>query len=426
MAMRPSRRTLQRFGLLTSLYLAQGLPFGFFTQALPVLLRKRGLSLGAIGLSSLLALPWALKFVWAPLVDRFHVPRFGRRRSWIVPMQALSVLTLVITALHEPAGEGGSLGPLLASVFAINLFAATQDIATDGLAVDILPSAERGLANGIQVAGYRAGMIIGGGALLVFFASIGWRRTFLTMALMVTLTTLPIVFSRAELPGRTALPSEGPRRANVQAPPIDVPPSRARFDFFRRSYALPVLTLLVIYKFGDVFAMGMLRPFLADLGLSLADLGWLLGTVGFLAGLLGALTGGALVGPVGRRRALVLFGTLQALTIFGYAFAARGHTARPFLYFLCAAEHFAGGMATAALFTCMMDWTAPETSATDYTIQASAVVIATGAASSLSGFSAQRLGYPTHFLVASVLAIAAPPVVGLLFPRRADVVTEIS
>ncbi len=393
------RVSTARLGLLASLYISQGLPFGFFTQALPVLLRKHGLSLGEIGLSSLLAIPWALKFAWAPLVDRYSVHRFGRRRSWIVPMQVLTIVVLLLTSLGEPAH---SFRWVLVAVLVVNLLSATQDIATDGLAVDMLEPHERGLANGIQVAGYRAGMIIGGGALLIFFEKIGWTWTFLTMAALVAATSIPILLSTHE---RNNAGREAPRAA--------------RTSFFRRPYAVRVLLLLAVYKFGDAFAVGMLRPFLADLGLSIGDVGWLIGTVGFVAGLLGALAGGAMVTRIGRKRSLVTFATIQAATVFGYAYVANGHAGHALLYGLCAAEHFAGGMATAALFTCMMDWTEPATAATDYTIQASAVVIATGAAASLSGFSAQGLGYSTHFLLASGLSLAVPPLVGVLFPRVA-------
>ncbi len=394
------RASTARLGLLTSLYVAQGLPFGFFTQALPVLLRKHGLSLGAIGLSSLLAIPWALKFLWAPLVDRYSVRRFGRRRTWILPMQLLTILVLLFTSLREPTE---SFRWVLVAVLVVNFLSATQDIATDGLAVDMLEVHERGLANGIQVAGYRAGMIVGGGALLIFFERIGWTWTFVTMAGLVAATSIPIFLSRQE---RKNVSDEVARRAHA-------------ISFFRRPYAVRVLILLAIYKFGDAFAVGMLRPFLADLGLSIGDVGWLIGTVGFVAGLLGALAGGAMVTRIGRKRSLVTFAILQAATVFGYAYVAKGHAGNAMLYGLCAGEHFAGGMATAALFTCMMDWTEPRTSATDYTIQASAVVIATGAAASLSGFSAQRLGYGTHFLLASGLALSVPPLVAVLFPRNA-------
>ncbi|WP_437660899.1 MFS transporter [Sorangium sp. So ce1182] len=399
--MRFPHLSLRRLGLLTSLYMCQGLPFGFFTQALPVLLRKQGISLEGIGLASLLALPWALKFLWAPLVDRFFSPRLGRRRSWILPSQGLMTLVLGLLSLRGP-GEG--LSWVLAAVLIVNLLSATQDIATDGMAVDMLAPGERGWANGIQVAGYRAGMIVGGGALLVLFDRLGWGLTFAFMALSIALLSIPTLLTREAggAPGSD-------RAASVAA---------IATSFWRRPHARQVLALLVVYKLGDAFAVGMLRPFLSDIGLSLSDIGWLVGTVGFVAGLLGALTGGALVLRLGRRSSLVGFAVLQAVSVLGYAYVARAEPGVPLLAALCAFEHFAGGMATAALFTCMMDWTDRESAATDYTIQASAVVIATGVASAASGFSAGRLGYPLHFSVAAALAALSPVAALLLFPGR--------
>jgi MFS family permease len=124
-----------KLGLLVSLYFAQGLPFGLFTQALPVMLCKHGYSLSENGLASLLAMPWALKFLWAPAVDRFGFWRFGRRKSWIVPLQAMAALVLLMlsaSAIEE------HISMLLVAVFVLNLVAATQDITTDGMAVDML------------------------------------------------------------------------------------------------------------------------------------------------------------------------------------------------------------------------------------------------------------------------------------------------
>jgi PAT family beta-lactamase induction signal transducer AmpG len=390
----PSAR---KIGLLGALYFSQGLPFGFFTQALPVLMRKQGYSLGEVGLSSLLAIPWALKFLWAPLVDRRWNARIGRRKSWILPTQLLTAVVLIVLAVRPPTGN---MNLLLGAVFLVNLFAATQDIATDGLAVDMLNVAERGLANGIQVGGYRVGMIIGGGLLLMFLDRVGWETAFVGMGLLTALATLPALAMK--------------ERHSLQSSHSS---SSTPSHFLRRPGAIEIVVLLVTYKFGDAFSTGMLRPFLADAGLPLSEIGKLLGTVGFVAGLLGALAGGALVNRVGRRSSLLGFGALQALTVAGYAYLAHEHMGRPLLYVLCAAEHFAGGMATAALFTCMMDWCGSAMSATDYTVQASAVVVATGIASSVSGFSAQALGYFNHFVVATVLAAAALVAVALLFPK---------
>jgi len=387
--------TPAKLGLLGCLYFSQGLPFGFFTQALPVILRKQGFSLGQIGLSSLLVVPWALKFLWAPAVDRFSFARVGRRKSWIVPLQLASV---VVLALLAPSVVSHSMPALMTAILLLNLLAATQDIATDGLAIDMLAPAERGLGNGLQVAGYRVGMIVGGGALLIFHDRLGWPRTFLAMAALTALATVPIAAAREPGP----MPPAADR-------------SRGR-HFFRRPGAARLLLLLGTYKAGDAFATGMLRPFLADAGLTLADIGWLLGTVGFVAGLLGALAGGLLVNQIGRRSSLSAFGLLQAASVAGYAYLAMSKPGQPALYVLAAAEHFAGGMATAALFTCMMDWCGSVSSATDYTVQASTVVIATAGASAASGFSAQALGYFGHFCLATVLALGAVVAVRLLFP----------
>jgi RhtX/FptX family siderophore transporter len=382
-------------GLLGSLYFSQGLPFGFFVQALPVMLRKQGFSLGEIGLASLLAAPWALKFVWAPVVDRHSISGIGRRKSWIVPLQLASVA--ILAALASSA-ETGSMAPLMAAVLLLNLISATQDIATDGLAVDMLLPSERGFANGLQVAGYRVGMIVGGGLLLVLHDRLGASGTFLAMAALTAMATVPIVLARE--PRRTE--SREHRARNVH--------------FLRRPGAARLLLLIASYKAGDAFATGMLRPFLADAGLSLADIGRLLGTVGFVAGLLGALCGGILVARLGRKTAVVGFGLIQAAAVAGYASLSMGRFSPAALYAICAAEHFAGGMATAALFTCMMDWCSRKTSATDYTVQASAVVMATGIASALAGFSAQAFGYFAHFCLATALALAAVATALRCFP----------
>ncbi len=400
-----TRSTFGKLGLLGALYFSQGLPFGFFTQGLPVILRQRGFSLAEIGFSSLLAAPWALKWLWAPLVDRFYSRAFGRRRSWIVPPQVLTAVTLLGLAV---LGGAASLHVLLGAVFVLNLLAATQDIATDGLAVDLLSPSERGVANGMQVAGYRLGMIAGGGALLIWHDRLGSAATFTIMAGLTLLATVPVLLRRE--PARELAGSE---HVKVR-------------HWLRRPGALGVLGLLVAYKAGDAFATSMLRPFLVDRGLSLADVGWLLGTVGFVSGLLGALAGGALVGRFERKRALLGFGALQALTVAGYCWLALSPLRLDALYLLCSAEHFASGMATAALFTCMMDWCSSEASATDYTVQASGVVIATGAASALGGLSAQAAGYGNHFALATVLAVLALVLAHFAYPdaERAGLLRE--
>lgn len=378
--------------LLTALYFAQGLPFGFFIQALPVVLRERGYSLEAVGLTALLALPWALKFLWAPWVDRYST-----RRRWILAAQA--GMTLLLLALAALGRGDPALSLLLAGVFGTNLLAATQDIATDGLAVRLLPEEDRGIANGIQVAAYRLGMILGGGAILAFFDVLGWSGAFLLMAVLVALTA-GIVFVWGHEQVDPSASSESP---SVKA-------------FLQRPGRMTLLVGLVVFKAGEASATAMLRPMLVDRGLTLADIGWLLGTVGFVAGLLGALVGGWSAGHWPRRRVLTVFAILQMLAAASYA--AVVHGADAWVGPVIAIEHFISGLATAALFTTMMDRCTPSSASTDYTVQASAVVIATGTASALAGFSASSLGYSAHFLASAGLAALAIFVVPWLAPKH--------
>ena len=393
--MKTSLTTPRKLGLLTSLYLSQGLPFGFFTQALPVLLRERGLSLPAIGLTHLLALPWALKFLWAPWMDRYGSARWGRRRGYILPLQFLSAVLLLALALPEGAV---SMTALMGAVLLVNLLAATQDVATDGLAVELLTPPERGWGNGIQVAGYRVGMILGGGLMLLVFARFGWRPTLLSLGALLLVATVPVALFREPAP------AELPRR-DTGSPWRWL--GESLLHWRHRPGVGAWFTLLVLFKAGESLATGMVRTFLVDVGLGLSQVGWMLGFLGFTTGLLGAVAGGALVHRLGQRRALLVFGTLQAVAVGLYALAARGSSSLPVLAFVCGVEHLASGMATAALFTGMMDVCRPEHAASDYTVQASLVVLATGGAAAVSGWSAQALGYAGHFtLAAAVCALA--------------------
>jgi len=401
--MKTALKSSMKLGLLTSLYLSQGLPFGFFTQALPVLLRKQGLSLPAIGLAHLLALPWALKFLWAPVMDRYGSERLGRRRGYILPLQLCSAALLLGLAL----GEGSaSVTTLLVAVLLVNLLAATQDVATDGLAVDLLEPEERGWGNGIQVAGYRVGMILGGGLMLLIFDALGWRPTLVSLGVLLLVATVPIALFR-EPPARVLRSAQGGLGRWLR---------ESLLHWVHRPGAGTWFILLILFKAGESLATGMLRTFLVDSGLGLSQVGWMLGFVGFTTGLLGALVGGALVHRLGQRRALLLFGTLQAGAVLLYALAARGASSLTVLTLVCGVEHLTSGMATAALFTGMMDLCRAEHAASDYTVQASLVVMATGGAAAASGFSAQALGYAWHFTLAAALCAVAVAWVALTFP----------
>ena len=377
----------RKLGLLSSLYFSQGLPFGFFYGAMPVLLREADFELTTIGLTSLLAIPWAVKFLWAPLVDRYRSFPWGPRKSWIVPLQLLSALTLVGVAFTDLET---SLGLVLVGVLCVNFLAATQDISTDAFAVDLLDYRERGLGNGIQYAAYRVGMIVGGGILVATYDILGWRETFLLMAGLLTLATVPV----------------------IMAPEARIPRGESSGSLFEKAVAflcrpniLVWLIPLALYKAGDDIGSTMLKPMLVDHGISKEDIGWMVGTLGSAGALIGALVGGYAAGRWGRHRTIIVFGIFQAFAVGTYFLPAIGYDGLVTLYFLCGIEHFAGGTATAALFALMMDFCSAETAATDYTLQASVVVIAKMLAGAASGFIAQATGYPALFLISATLSL---------------------
>lgn len=386
-----------RFGLLSCLYFSQGLPFGFLSQALPALLRSYEVSLEKIGLVSLVAIPWALKFLWAPLVDHYGSRRFGRRKSWIVPMQVGFMVCLLLLGLLDPASlVGNGFYALLAILFLSNLVAATQDIATDGLAVSSLPPAERGLANGIQVAGYRVGMLFGGAVVLVLLDHLGWLPTFVVLVLLILLVSLPVWFFTEPTEPESSLNHAGPRNVFTLA-----------LQFVRQPGMWAWIVVIVFYKAGDSFGSAMSKPLLIDLGYTLGQVGWISGGIGMAAGISGALLGGWLVPRLGRIQSLLTFGVAQALSLLGFWWLARSGADVVAVTWVIGIEHLFGGMSTAALFTLMMDACRRPLAGTDYTLQASVQVVIAGFLHSVSGFSASALGYEVHFIAAFCLGLLA-------------------
>ena len=308
-ASRPSNATLV---LLASLYCAQGLPSGLIAHALPVLLRQHGVDLALIGLLKLLALPWLLKVLWAPWIGRLASPRLGHHRGWILPLQSGVIVCVAALALLAPQTLFGSgLWLLLGLLLLINLLASTQDIATDGLTVRLLPERWRGLGNSLQVGGYKVGMIVSGSGLLLVIDPLGWNLALGLLAGLILLMTVPIWL----FPERRLLPFQ-PALAETALGP------RLLLNHYRGLLAQPGMLLwlavVLTFKLGDSLGSPMIKPMLVDQGWSSAALGQLT-LISSLAGIGGALLGGLLYARIGVMRALILFGALQAIGIAALA-----------------------------------------------------------------------------------------------------------
>lgn len=390
-----------RLGLLLCLYLAQGVPFGVYTQALPAILRTYDAPLSLISMSGLLAIPWALKVFWSPWVDRYYWPRLGYRRSWILPMNLGLIAVLVVMAGFNPESlrEPSGVYTLFALLFLVNLFAATQDIATDGLAVRILGAHERGLGNGIQVSAYRVGIIVGGGLLLVVLDTWGWQLAFGGLIAISCLLLLPVLFLRE--------PTILPEAAAASREPY----SSAWRSFFQRPEIKGWIWVLVTYKAAESLGSAMVKPMMVDMGISLSQMGLQVSMVGSVTTITGALLGGWLTERWGRRRAIVGFGFLQACTFACYALPASGMgvlglSPTTTVVTINAVEHFMGGMAMAALLSAVMDRARQAHAGVDFTLQVSLLAMFGGMFYLPAGFLVEQIGYTQHFLVSGLAGIA--------------------
>lgn len=384
-----------KIGLLSALYFAQGLPFGFQANALPLYLTELGLTMTEVSLARALALPWALKLLWAPLVDRYGWARFGRRKSWIVPMQLLLAGICVAASLVPLTRE--TLTPFLLFVLAMNLFAATQDIAVDALAVDLLDQRELGAGNAAQVAGYKVGILTGGGLLVALFAGGSWGSLFLAMAALCLLVMMAVL-----------LVKEPPPKATERAS-VDWRELGARL---RQLVARPgvrwLLLAVATYKMGETLADAMFGAWMVRVHhLPKEEVALWLGSWGMLASIAGSFLGGVVATRMALKKAVLLTGALRLLPLIaqwtmvaGLALPTQG-TVIP----LTCAEHFFGGLLTTSMFALMMSSVDRRIGATHFTLLASVEVIGKGAPGLLSGVLVDAVGFQPIFAASVVLSL---------------------
>ena len=398
----PRIATFQKMGLLGSLYVAQHIPLTFVYEAMPVFLRQQNVSLKTLGLLQLLALPLVFKFLWSPLIDRYGVTRWGHYRFWILCFQIGLGVEIALLAFLNITQQ---FTLLLIGLLLVSLLSASQDIATDALAIGLLSPAERGLGNGIQRGGNSLGAIIGGGSMLLLLSYWGWRTTLLTMATILLLAVIPIARHRER---------------GVKSTAASPPSFRRLVSVYRRPGMGRWLIILMLYGIGPYMALTMFRPLLVDIGLSMGEIGLLLGVVSYGAGLLGAVVAGLTISRLGRKQALVTFSALQGIAIVAYCLPTLGLTQLPMLYMVAMIAQFINGMAMTALFTVMMDNSEVKTAGTDYTVQSSVVYISSILGATFSGMIAEAIGYQGVFAVAFVFATITILAVSYLFHERSS------
>lgn len=384
------------------LYAVQGLPFGFQATALPVYLRDEGVSLTGVGLAGAVSVPWMLKALWAPIVDRWTSRRLGRRRSWILPMQLGLAITCVLAAVVSPKG---ALEPLLLLVLAMNFFAATMDVAVDGLAVDMLAPWQLGRGNIAQVVGYKLGMLTGGGLLVWASESIGWGGLFAAMAALVLAASVVTLFFREPEPrGAHFVPASFREIVATLAHAMRTPGAGWLIAF------------IATYKLGESMADAMFKPFLVDAGFAPKAIGFWVGTWGMVFSLAGSFVGGVLAGGGRILLAVIVTALARALSIAGEWWLSLQTPTELTVAIVTSFEHFAGGALTTAIFALMMSRTDRRIGATHFTVLATIEVIGKSPSGWLSGIVTESIGYSGTFALATALSVAF---IGLVVPLRA-------
>lgn len=386
-----TRSALGVVGTIGGVYVAQSVLAGLTWSGLPGVLRAQNLPLDQIGLVSLIALPWALKFLWAPFVERLRLPARGRERSAGIVM--LGALIIAAALLCAGAIGPAPVLPVLCVLMLAALAAATVDIACDGYAVAALSGSRYGWGNAAQVGGAYLGSAIGGGVFLILVDRLGWTSATWTMAAVILGLCLPFYLF-------TRMPPVATRS--------HVPSLRAALARAEVRQGLVVAGLFVL---AQKTAMGMFGPFFIDAGYSLSQLGILSGTGSIALGLIGAIAGGASVRRFGSRKVLVGSVAVQAVLLGIVAISAQTAAISVTLVapvaLIVSAAFMAFGFV--ALYAQFMRWSDPRQAGVDFTLFQCMDAAISMLGGVVAGMIAEAFGYGVFFTIACVVSLATIP-----------------
>lgn len=400
--------TQRRMVALLLLGFSSGMPLYLMTRTLQAWMTVEKVDLGTIGFFSLAALPVSLKFLWAPVLDRYVPPILGRRRGWLLITQVALLIAIAAMGLHDPRT---GLAALAANAVIIAFVSASQDIVGDAYRTDLLEERAMGAGAAVWVLGYRIALLVTGSLAFVLADHIGWRLTYVLMSLLMLVGIVTDFWA--------------PEPAGEDHPPASLYeavwlPFR---DFFQRAgigTGVLILIFVVLYKLPDNLAIGMSTPFLLQIGFSETEIGTVVGAVGLGATIVGSLFGGGVVERLGLNRSIWVVLLVQAASQLGYlALAIRGHSV-PFMVAAVVAENFVYGMVTTVFIAYLMSLCSKRFSATQYALLSSLMAVSRDLFIAPAGELAKSTGWTGFFLVALASGIPAVLMLPWLAPWRAE------
>ncbi|MEG3440022.1 AmpG family muropeptide MFS transporter [Pannus brasiliensis CCIBt3594] len=418
----------RKMAALLFLGFASGLPLFLTSRTLQAWMTTEGVDLKSIGLFSLVALPYSLKFLWSPLLDRFVPPFLGRRRGWLVIAQVGLVLAIAAMYLQDPSelvratlpnpdscstGLAGirefqalcvfwqsfqavSRSPLFWTALGIAFLSATQDIAYDAYRTDVLEKWEMGAGAAIGVLGYRLALILTGSIAFILADRMPWPVVYLLLAGLMLLSVIPS-FLAPEPPKRDDTPQ-------TLSEAVWLPFQ----EFFARSgltRGISILIFIVLYRLGDALINNMVTPFLLQIGFSATKIGTIQGGMGMIATIVGVLVGGSLLSRWGINRSLWIFGVLQCLSNFAYFVLAQTGKNDSVMVLAINIENFCGGLGTAAFVAFLMSLCNQRFSATQFALLSSLMAVSRDILVAPAGGIAQEIGWTWFFFVTILAAL---------------------
>ena len=394
-----------------------GLPLFILLNLLQAWLKSGGVSLRDIGLFALIQFPYTWKFVWAPLIDRYRVPgldRLGRRRGWMLVTQLVVLGLVVALGLRDPHGP---LAPIASLCALLAFFSASLDIVVDAFRRELLPDAELALGTAIHVNAYKLAGLVPGSLSLILADHLPWDQVFaITAAFM--LPGIALVFFVAE-PGRGTPPRT--LRDAVVLPFV---------EFVTRdgwSQALLILAFIFLYKLGDSMATALSTVFYLDIGFTRTEIGLIAKNVGLWSSVVGGLVGGVWLVRLGINRGLWIFGVLQLVAVFGFAWLAKAGPDRGVLAFAIGFEAFASvGLGTAAFSAFIARATDPRFTATQFALFTSLAVVPRTFANAGAGYLVEAGGWFRFFVVCGALGLPGLLLLPKVAPwqRRGDALAD--
>jgi MFS transporter, PAT family, beta-lactamase induction signal transducer AmpG len=378
---------------------SSGLPLYLLFNLVPAWLRSEQIDLKTIGLFALIQFPYTWKFLWSPLLDRYVVPAFGRRRGWMLLTQLGLLLVIASLGAFSPQSDLRTIA-WIATLLAF--LSATQDIVLDAYRRELLADSELGLGNAVHVNAYRIAGLVPGSLSLVLSDFLPWSMVFIITALFM-------------LPGMAMT-------LLVQEPHRATPPRTLReavvepfHEFITRQgwqSALLILAFLFLYKLGDSMCTALATPFYLDMGFSKTQIGLIAKNAGLWPAVIGGLLGGLWMVKIGINRALWLFGAVQIVSIFGFAWLASvGHhdeitsVELTQLAIVIGLEALGVGLGTVAFVAFIARSTHPAYTATQFALFTSLMAVPRTFANAATGWLVEVMGWTGFFLLCALLAL---------------------